>query len=106
VGYGLLTFNGRRSRIRFNAPQELIELKDNSNDKDHAKFTSSFGNGGSACFGASGGPTFWNGNDDPVITSLVSAGSQNCGGNSVSYRLDVADALDFIEDEVGELLEM
>lgn len=95
VGYDILTFNGQTRRIRFNAPQKLIEFNDNSVDKDLVKFSSSFGNGGAACYGVSGGPTFWNENPT-VITSLVSAGRKQCLGNSISYRLDVEDALNFI----------
>lgn len=103
VGYGVFTFeNGYNPAFRFNYLQKLIEFNGQATENS-VKFSSSWGNGGAACFGVSGGPTFWNKDTDFVVFSLVSVGSMQCGGNSKSNRLDVPDALDFLNEELEKI---
>jgi secreted trypsin-like serine protease len=63
----------------------------------------STGDGGT-CFGDSGGPAFWTEPDGTeILVGVTSWGDANCVSSAFNYRVDIADTLDFIKDEIANL---
>jgi secreted trypsin-like serine protease len=76
----------------------LTNTRNQYTDGYNFQFSNSPGQGngsGGTCFGDSGGPAFWGSTN--VIAAVTSYGiTKYCTGNSFSYRVDIADSLDFI----------
>lgn len=51
---------------------------------------------GGTCFGDSGGPQFWE--DTLIIVSVTSWGDAICRANSMTQRVDIGSAVEFLED--------
>lgn len=59
---------------------------------------------GGTCYGDSGGPTFWKGDDgDEVLVGITSWGDAQCVATGFNYRVDIPDTLDFIADVIAGL---
>jgi secreted trypsin-like serine protease len=54
------------------------------------------GNGGS-CYGDSGGPIFWEAEDEQILVAITSWGDASCVSASFNYRIDLPEILDFIK---------
>jgi hypothetical protein len=94
VGYGILDISPKAfvdNTQRMAGTVQLQKLTDID-----LQTTASNGNGtggGATCFGDSGGPVFNGG----FVVALVSGGNQKfCNGNALDFRLDTAEAQDFI----------
>ncbi len=61
------------------------------------------GNGG-ICFGDSGGPTFWTGQDGKRLLVGVNSwvGAVSCNANGYSYRVDLSEIRSFIQNLLGQ----
>lgn len=57
---------------------------------------------GGTCYGDSGGPTFWTDGGSDVLVAITSWGDARCVATGFNYRIDTADALDFIEECLPE----
>ena len=80
---------------RFAAATTLIQ----SNDSISDEFIKLHSNKGGSCFGDSGGPNLLGGTNVVLaVNSFVS--NAICSGNTYSYRIDTAQALDFITSTV------
>jgi hypothetical protein len=51
---------------------------------------------GGTCFGDSGGPVFWEDNDDRILVALTSWGDPNCVAIGFYCRVDIPDTWNFI----------
>ena len=81
---------------RFFAPTTLIA----SNDRISNEFLKLHANNGGVCFGDSGGPDLLGGTN--VILAVNSFGNgAKCTSNTYSYRVDTAQALDWITSEIA-----
>jgi len=59
------------------------------------------GDNGGACFGDSGGPVFWEPSvDDRTLVAVTSWGDANCIAAGFYYRIDTAEALNFINQYI------
>ena len=110
VGYGVQSFdNGGGpcegpckkspgdSTTRFFAKTSLVASNDNLSDE----FLKLHANKGGICFGDSGGPDLIGGTR--VVVAVTSFGTNDvCSGVTYSYRVDTAQALDWITDTVLE----
>ncbi len=89
----------RAEDSRYKATSKLVNLESALTDGYNLHTSNNPGNGngtGGACFGDSGGPVMFN--DTNVIVSVVSFGlNYNCKGADFSYRVDIPDAWDFID---------
>jgi secreted trypsin-like serine protease len=97
VGYGLQGVKPElmSERDRYKAVGKLNNLRSALTDGFNMQTSNAPGIGGGTCFGDSGGPVFFN--DSNVIAGVTSFGlNQNCKGNDFSYRVDIANAQDFI----------
>jgi Trypsin len=81
---------------RFFAPTTLIA----SNDSISDEFIKLHANKGGICSGDSGGPDLLAGKN--VVVAVNSFGNGGCASNTYSYRVDTAQALDWIGDTVDE----
>ena len=97
VGYGLQEVRPTvmAERTRLQATVRLVNLGSALTDGYNIHHTGSRGTGGGTCFGDSGGPVFLENTNVIVgITSFVF--NENCGGGGGAYRIDIANAQDFI----------
>ena len=99
VGYGLQdvrpTQMAERSRLR--ATTRLVNLNSALTDGYNIHQTAAPGTGGGTCFGDSGGPVFLQGTYTIVaVNSFVL--NQNCAGAGFGYRVDVAGANTFVQN--------
>jgi len=102
VGYGVQNFNtggGQPSPStnfsRYFAPVELIKTNEANSDEFIKVSANPSNDKGSVCFGDSGGPDLL-GNTDTIL-ALNSYGSDTlCNSVNYSYRVDTAEALNFI----------
>jgi hypothetical protein len=111
VGYGVQNFvNGGgpcggpckktqgESVTRFYAQTALIT----SNHKNADEFIRLQSNAGGVCFGDSGGPDLLARGNGNVVLAVNSFGPNSiCTANSYSYRVDTAQALDWITSEIA-----
>lgn len=58
---------------------------------------------GGVCFGDSGGPAFWEEDGTETLVGINSWGDSICVASLFSYRVDIADTLDFIEGVIAGL---
>jgi secreted trypsin-like serine protease len=60
---------------------------------------------GGTCYGDSGGPSFWTdpASGDEILVGVTSWGDAQCVSSAFNYRVDTADALDFIADVIANL---
>jgi hypothetical protein len=97
VGYGLqdaLPPSITADRTRYAGHAKLINLNGTAGSPD-IQLTASPGNGGSVCFGDSGGPDFVSGTTQILaVNSFVK--TKFCMGSAFSYRVDTADSRAFI----------
>jgi len=56
---------------------------------------------GGTCYGDSGGPVFWETDDDRILVGITSWGDMNCVATGFNYRVDISDTLDFISDNIS-----
>ena len=93
VGYGVVDMGPHGpvdNTLRMAGTVQLQKLTDID-----LQTTASNGNGtggGATCLGDSGGPLFNGG----YVVALVSAGQRFCNGKAIDFRLDTAEAQDFI----------
>jgi hypothetical protein len=99
VGYGMQgVINPFYSDIwaRYYGTVKLVELNSAWNGDDASvKFTNNPGTGGGACYGDSGGPTFFQ--DTNIVVAVTSWGNTPCIGVDFEYRVDTATAQDFVK---------
>jgi hypothetical protein len=56
------------------------------------------------CFGDSGGPAFWEPNEDTrILVGITSWGDAQCIVTGFDYRVDIPDTLDFIDSVLADL---
>jgi hypothetical protein len=56
------------------------------------------------CYGDSGGPAFWTEPDGTeILVGITSWGDASCVSSAFNYRVDIAETLDFINDEIDNL---
>ncbi len=59
---------------------------------------------GGTCYGDSGGPTFWEPDENTsILVGITSWGDAQCVASGFNYRVDIADTLDFVEDLIDGL---
>lgn len=64
-----------------------------------------FGESGS-CFGDSGGPVFWvDAEGKEIVVAVTSTGDAQCIATGLNYRVDTAETLGWIYDEMSKMLE-
>lgn len=110
VGYGLQNANKnhtRSERVRMLAYPQLIVMNVPSPlVGDFAILMTNNANTGGTCFGDSGGPVFFGGDDSNLLVGVTSYGlNSNCAGTGGVYRIDRADDLNWLYEEFGEYLE-
>jgi hypothetical protein len=108
VGYGLQNANKNHLsalRLRMLAHPRLI-IMNRGIVGDFSILMSNNANTGGICFGDSGGPLFYGGDDSNLLVGVTSfVLNSQCAGTGGVYRLDRADDLDWLYGEFGEYLE-
>jgi hypothetical protein len=108
VGYGLQNANKNHLsalRLRMLAHPRLI-IMNRGIVGDFSILMSNNANTGGICFGDSGGPLFYGGEDSNLLVGVTSfVLNSQCAGTGGVYRLDRADDLDWLYGEFGEYLE-
>ncbi len=102
VGYGLQGVKPVEISIRerYRGWTKLNNLRSALTDGYSIHLSNNPGNwSGGTCFGDSGGPTFLN-NTNTVVAVTSFGLNQNCAGAGFAYRIDIADARDFLEHYV------
>lgn len=100
VGYGMQGYIApfyADVYARYKGTVSLVELNSTFAGGASAKFTNNPGNGngsGGTCYGDSGGPIFYETTN--TIVAVVSYGYTPCIGVDFQYRMDTADALNFV----------
>jgi hypothetical protein len=84
--------------VRYSGTVSLIDLRSAISDGQNIQYTSNPGlrSSGGICFGDSGGPTLY-ADTDVVIEINSRVRNQNCKGNALSYRTDIAQTQDFVK---------
>jgi secreted trypsin-like serine protease len=73
---------------------------------DFAILMTNNANTGGTCFGDSGGPVFFGGDDSNLLVGVTSYGlNSQCAGTGGVYRIDRADDLEWLYGTFGEYLE-
>ena len=108
VGYGLQNANKNHLsalRLRMLAHPRLIILN-RGIAGDFSILMSNNANTGGICFGDSGGPLFYGGDDSNLLVGVTSfVLNSQCAGTGGVYRIDRADDLDWLYGEFGEYLD-
>jgi secreted trypsin-like serine protease len=98
VGYGLQQINPvfvQADRVRMVAYPKLIQMNAPGYTGDFSLLLSNNHSTGGTCFGDSGGPNFIG--DSNVVGGVTSFGMNgNCAGTGGVFRMDRANALDFV----------
>lgn len=98
VGYGLQFINPvfvASARVRMFATPHLIQINTPGFTGDHSILLSNNHSTGGQCFGDSGGPNFIGSSN--VVGGVTSFGiNGNCAGTGGVFRLDTANALDWL----------
>jgi len=111
VGYGLKEVKPvlDADRTRFMASQQITQLNSALTDGFNVRLTAAPGDGtgngtivaGGACFGDSGGPVFHDSSNVIVgVNSFVL--NLNCKGGDYAFRVDTANAQNFIKSFLGK----
>ena len=99
VGYGLQNANKNHQsarRLRMLARPRLI-IMNNAFTGDFSILMSSNANTGGTCFGDSGGPLFYGGDESNLLVGVTSyAINSECAGTGGVYRIDRADDLEWL----------
>ena len=106
VGYGVNDMYPEQIslRTRYQAQSFLINLINamtdgwnimSSNNPGQWVGSEEYTSGGT-CFGDSGGPVFLGGSDSDLIVGITSFGNSACAGTDFSYRVDIQDSQDFL----------
>ena len=113
VGYGVNDLKpdpGLSYRTRWQAQSFLIHLNNpitagwnimSSNNPGQWAGSEDYATGGT-CFGDSGGPVFLGGPESNLIVGITSFGNSGCAGADYSYRVDIADSQDFLQNIIEE----
>ena len=109
VGYGLQNANKNHlsaERLRKLAHPQLIIMNSPSPlVGDFAILMTNNAHTGGTCFGDSGGPVFFGGDDSNLLVGVTSYGlNSQCAGTGGVYRIDRADDLDWLWGEFGNYL--
>ena len=108
VGYGLQNANKNHlsaERLRMLAHPRLIVMNPNSISGDYSILMTNNANTGGTCFGDSGGPVFYGGDDSNLLVGVTSYGlNSQCAGTGGVYRIDRADDLDWLYGTFGDYL--
>jgi len=110
VGYGLQNANKNHlsaERLRLLAhPQLIIMNSPTPFVGDFAILMTNNAHTGGTCFGDSGGPLFFGGDESNLLVGVTSYGlNSQCAGTGGVYRIDRADDLDWLYGEFGQYLE-
>jgi hypothetical protein len=110
VGYGLKEVKPvlNTDRTRWVASQQITDLTSALTDGYNVRLTAAPGNGtgdgtvvaGGACFGDSGGPVFY-GTSNVVVGVNSFVLNLNCKGGDYAFRVDTANAQNFIKQFLG-----
>jgi len=107
VGYGLQNANKNHLsalRLRMLARPRLI-IMNNGFTGDFSILMSSNANTGGTCFGDSGGPLFYGGDESNLLVGVTSYGiNSQCAGTGGVYRIDRADDLEWLYGLFGSYL--
>lgn len=109
VGYGLQNANKNHlsaQRLRMLAHPRLIVMNAKGLTGDFSILMSNNANTGGTCFGDSGGPLFYGGDESNLLVGVTSYGlNSQCAGTGGVYRIDRADDLDWLYGTFGSYLE-
>jgi V8-like Glu-specific endopeptidase len=110
VGYGLQNANRNHLsalRVRMLAYPQLILMNSPFYAVgDFAILMTNNAHTGGTCFGDSGGPVFFGGDDSNLLVGVTSYGlNSQCAGTGGVYRIDRADDLDWLYGDFGAYLE-
>jgi hypothetical protein len=110
VGYGVNDMHPEQLsyRTRYQAQSFLIHLQNSITDGWNIMSSNNPGlwvgseeyTTGGTCFGDSGGPVFLGGSDSNIIVGITSFGNSACAGADYSYRVDIQDSQDFLDDYI------
>jgi len=108
VGYGLQCVKpvNQADKVRYTSTSMIVNVGSHVTDGYNLHTSNNPGNGhgtsGGSCSGDSGGPLFYP-EDSNVVVAVVSFGmNANCKGADFSYRVDIANSQDFIEEYLRE----
>ena len=108
VGYGLQNANRNHLsalRLRMLAHPRLI-IMNNAVTGDFSILMSNNANTGGTCFGDSGGPVFYGGDESNLLVGVTSYGlNSQCAGTGGVYRIDRADDLEWLYGMFGSYLQ-
>jgi secreted trypsin-like serine protease len=113
VGYGLqqafpdaADWKDEAEKVRMVAYPQLLQIN-NGNTLDYYLLLTNNPITGGTCFGDSGGPNFlWQkGEESTIIAAVTSYGmNDTCAGTGGVYRMDRADALNWLSEQFGDHL--
>jgi hypothetical protein len=105
VGYGIQYINPVKlesQRIRMFAEPRLVQINNKNSTGDFSLLLSNNANTGGTCFGDSGGPNYLGSTNVVAGVTSFSRSADHCVGSGGVFRLDRANVLDFIHDQLAD----